>query len=43
MEFMINHEFIDPDLMPYYRGSCMIDADSAGCKYFKRRYEINVD
>lgn len=43
IEFMIDHEFIDVDLVPYYRGSCFIDADSAGCRYFKTRYDQNVD
>jgi hypothetical protein len=40
---MIDHEFIDLDLIPYYRGSCLIDAESAGCRYFKMRYNENVD
>jgi hypothetical protein len=40
---MVNHEFIDPDLIPYYRGSCLIDPESAGCRYFKTRYSVNVD
>lgn len=43
VEFMIDHEFIDVDLVPYYRGSCFIDAESAGCRYFKARYDQNVD
>lgn len=29
--------------MPYYRGSCFIDAESAGCRYFKTRFDQNVD
>lgn len=40
---MIDHEFIDIDLIPYYRGSCYIDAQSAGCRYFNTRYNENVD
>lgn len=43
IEFMIDHEFIDVDLVPYYRGSCVIDAESAGCRYFKTRFDENVD
>jgi len=35
---MIDHEFIDSDLLPYYRGSCLVDPLSAGCRYFKTRY-----
>jgi hypothetical protein len=40
---MIDHEFIDIDLVPYYRGSCYADSESAGCRYFKTRYDSNVD
>lgn len=40
---MIDHEFIDIDLIPYYRGSCYVDAQSAGCRYFSTRYSENVD
>jgi serine carboxypeptidase-like clade 2 len=43
VDYMVDHEFIDPDLMPYYRGSCLLDAESAGCRYFKTRYNENVD
>ena len=40
---MIDREFVDPDLLPYYRGSCLIDPASAGCRYFNARYATNVD
>jgi hypothetical protein len=40
---MIDHEFIDLDLLPYYRGSCLIDPASAGCRYFNSRYNENVN
>lgn len=40
---MIDHEFVDPDLLPYYRGSCLADPESAGCRYFKARFTENVD
>lgn len=43
IEFMIDHEFIDIDLVPYYRGSCFIDPESAGCRYFNSRFNQNVD
>jgi carboxypeptidase C (cathepsin A) len=38
IEYIVNHDFIDPDLLPYYRGSCMVDPGSAGCRYFMTRY-----
>jgi hypothetical protein len=34
---MIDHNFADPDTLPYYYGSCQHDPDSAGCRYFKIR------
>lgn len=43
IEFMIDHDFIDVDLVPYYRGSCSMDPEAAGCRYFKYRYNENVD
>jgi hypothetical protein len=43
VEFMIDHDFIDVDLVPYYRGSCFMDPEAAGCRYFKYRYNENVD
>jgi carboxypeptidase C (cathepsin A) len=44
IEYLVNQEFVDPDLLPYYRGSCLIDPESAGCQYFKTRYyQFNSD
>lgn len=43
MEYIVNHDFIDPDLLSYYKSSCMVDPGSAGCRYFKIRYLENVD
>lgn len=43
IEYMIDHDFIDVDLVPYYRASCNVDPESAGCRYFKYRYAENVD
>ena len=43
IEYIVNHEFIDPDLLPYYRGSCLVDPGSAGCRYFRVRFDENVD
>jgi hypothetical protein len=40
---MIDHEFVDMDIVPYYRGSCLIDPDSAGCRYFNTRFNANID
>jgi len=40
---MIDHEFVDVDILPYYRGSCFIDPASAGCRYFNNRYRVNID
>ncbi len=41
IEYLVNQEFVDPDLLPYYRGSCLIDPESAGCQYFKTRYYLS--
>lgn len=38
IDYMVDHDFIDPDLVPYYRSSCLADPESAGCHYFKTRY-----
>lgn len=35
---MVDHDFIDPELLQYYRGSCLADPASAGCRYFMVRY-----
>lgn len=40
---MVNQDFIDPDLLIYYRGSCLADPSSAGCRYFMTRYGENID
>ena len=40
---MIDHEFIDPQLVTYYRSSCYLDPFSAGCRYFYTRYYENID
>ena len=39
---MIKHDFVDPDLLPYWRSNCKIDPNSAGCNYFIKRYEDNI-
>lgn len=40
---MIDHEFIDPELINYYMSSCRIDPLSAGCRYFAARFAENVE
>ena len=38
-EYMIDHNFADPDTLSYYYGSCQTDPNSAGCRYFNMRLE----
>lgn len=40
--YMIDHEFVDPDLIMYWTKSCKLDENSAGCRYFRNRYADNV-
>lgn len=42
-EFMIDHDFIDPELVPYYNRACLTDPKSAGCQYFNKRFDDNVE
>jgi hypothetical protein len=42
IEYMIKHDFVDPDLVPYWRTSCKTDPLSAGCNYFKKRFADNI-
>ena len=41
-EYMIDHNFIDPELLIYYKISCLLDYNSAGCNYFIAEYEEDV-
>jgi len=34
IEWMQKHNFIDPQLYPYWLRSCKVDPESAGCQYF---------
>ena len=43
IEFMIDHDFIDPELVSYYNRACLTDTKSAGCQYFNARYQDNVE
>lgn len=38
-EYMIDHNFIDPELISYWKTACLIDYESAGCNYFIAEYE----
>jgi hypothetical protein len=40
---MIDHSFIDPMILSYYRYACQFDPEAAGCGYFLKKYEENVD
>lgn len=40
---MIDHDFIDPELVPYYNRACLTDSKSAGCQYFNKRFDDNVE
>ena len=39
IEFMLDRDFVDPELAPYYKLSCLSDPDSAGCSYFSIEYD----
>lgn len=43
VEYLIDHEFIDPEVLGYWSNSCQVDPDSAGCKYFKFKLFQNID
>lgn len=38
-EYLIDHSFVDPDLIPYWKTSCKVDPESAGCNFFHMRLE----
>lgn len=42
VDYMIKHDFVDPDLVHYWTTSCKLDPNSAGCNYFIKRYEDNI-
>ena len=41
-EYMMDHDFVDPDLDIYYQRSCLNDPLSAGCRYFEYQYQQNT-
>ena len=40
---MINHNFVDPETIQYWKSSCQTDPNSAGCRFFKMRFAEDVD
>lgn len=42
VDYMVKHDFVDPDLLIYWQVSCKLDPNSAGCNYFIKRYEDNI-
>ena len=43
IDYMIAHNFVDPMILNYYVKSCRYDPESAGCGYFLKRYDENVE
>jgi hypothetical protein len=37
--YMVDHDFIDPELLHYWRDSCQQDEESAGCQFFYTRFD----
>lgn len=33
-EYLIDHSFVDPDLIGYWKTACKFDPESAGCTFF---------
>lgn len=33
-QYLIEHSFVDPDLLSYWKNSCQFDPESAGCTFF---------
>jgi hypothetical protein len=42
IDYVVNHEFVDPELIQYWRKSCRLDPVSAGCGFFKQRFVDNA-
>jgi hypothetical protein len=42
VDYMIKHDFVDPDLVPYWKTNCKIDPTSAGCNFFLKRFADNI-
>ncbi len=42
IEYLINHDFVDPDILNYWKQSCQTDPESAGCAFFTKKFEENI-
>lgn len=42
-EYMVDHSFVDPEILSYYEHSCKTDPHSAGCNFFHQRLEENTE
>lgn len=42
IDYMIKHDFVDPDLIHYWTSSCQLDPYSAGCNFFNKRFQENT-
>lgn len=40
---MVTHSFVDPDIINYWKTSCQWDSHSAGCGFFRKRFQENVE
>lgn len=43
VQYMVDHDFIDPQIIHYYENSCLNDELSAGCRYFESKYQKDID
>ena len=41
-DYMIDHSFVDPEIIHYWKSSCKTDPQSAGCNFFHKRLAENV-
>ena len=42
-EYMIDRSFVDPEIVPIYKTSCLQDPDSAGCRYFVIEFDKGTE
>ncbi len=43
VNYMIEHSFVDPEIVPIWKSSCQVDPTSAGCRYFGIRFQEDID
>lgn len=43
IEFMLQRHFVDPETLNYWKSSCQVDENSAGCRYFNIRFQEDTD